>query len=121
MSKKQETIINGIDVSECEYFKNGSCGLETLTPCPYYKDCYFKQLKRLQEENDELKQERLEVARLFDKTCRCDDLQAGTAKCQYFNNDCISIRHCMKKFRSLKDSYKQALKEIRKEANRLLY
>lgn len=44
--------INGIDVSECKHFKNGSCGLETLTPCPYYKDCYFKQLKRLQQELD---------------------------------------------------------------------
>lgn len=61
---------NGIDVSECFYFINhtppkgqgdwcgaihkGACKVYSKD-CEYNKDCYFKQLRRLQEENEELK------------------------------------------------------------------
>ena len=82
-------------------------------------DDFQAEIKQLKKENEELKEERLEIARLFDKTCRCDDLKEDNAKCQYFNEDCISIRHCMKKFRSLKDNYKQALEKIREIAKKI--
>ena len=64
-----ETIINGIDVSECEKLGETidgfTCGLgkrirfanEIITKhnlCKDNPDCYFKQLKRLQEENKRL-------------------------------------------------------------------
>lgn len=61
-------IINGIDVSECTYSKIGidkKCYCEQdlyddRTPvftCDECTDCYFKQLKRLKQENEELKKE----------------------------------------------------------------
>lgn len=69
MSEEKEPIINGIDVSECTYSKIGideKCYCEqdlyddgtpvfTCDECP---DCYFKQLKRLQEENEKLKKKK---------------------------------------------------------------
>lgn len=47
----KEIIIDGVDVSKCKHYKNGSCGIETLTPCLYYKDCYYKQLQKEKFEN----------------------------------------------------------------------
>lgn len=67
----EEIIINGIDVSECEFYEemrelpdnlNGGyyiqhcyCGLQGDNYCICNKnpDCYFKQLKRLEQENKE--------------------------------------------------------------------
>jgi hypothetical protein len=68
----EEPIINGIDVSECEhhytnpvngiiyhgcaiYEQINELGYSQDTLCEQNPDCYFKQLKRLQEENEELK------------------------------------------------------------------
>lgn len=68
---EKEKIINGIDVSECEKLGETidgfTCGLgkrirfanEIITKhnlCKDNPDCYFKQLKRLQEENEKLKE-----------------------------------------------------------------
>lgn len=57
-----ETIINGIDVSECEFLECGMCNAQrncdgyTGIECKYdNEDCYYRQLKRLQEENEKLK------------------------------------------------------------------
>lgn len=72
MSKKQETIINGTNVSECEHhytntvngiIYNGCAIYEQInelgysqdTLCEQNPDCYFKQFKRLQKENESLK------------------------------------------------------------------
>lgn len=55
--------INGIDVSECKNFYCGICEEENKIPrtiehftadCIFYPNCYYKQLKRLQEENKRL-------------------------------------------------------------------
>lgn len=96
--------INGIDVSEwelkgvlipiteCKYFGGiGDCK-ESKGLCVDNDNCYFKQLKRLEKENEELKK-------------RCEELDKMTG--------IFSVR--------LADKYKQALEEIREEANRLLY
>jgi predicted RNase H-like nuclease (RuvC/YqgF family) len=96
-----ETIINGIDVSECEhhytnpvngtiyhgcaiYEQVNELGYSQDTLCEQNPDCYFKQLKRLQEENEELKK-------------RCEELDKMTG--------IFSAR--------LAKKYKQALEEIR--------
>ena len=63
MSEEKETIINGIDVSECGFccWKHNAnelienyCAIFN-NKCICNPDCYFKQLKRLQQENKELK------------------------------------------------------------------
>lgn len=67
-----KTIINGIDVSECVHLDEWKhcnickeliktipdrhqCLMEKDLRCEYYSDCYFKQFKRLQQENEKLK------------------------------------------------------------------
>lgn len=64
-----EIIINGIDVSECRYLNKVVneelyCNIdeEHLYTCSSDENCYFKQLKGLQEENKELKKQ-LEFSR----------------------------------------------------------
>lgn len=48
-------IINGIDVSECEYYDDGTCcNKDVLALSCDTTDCIYKQLKRLQEENKRL-------------------------------------------------------------------
>lgn len=64
-NEEKETIINGIDVSECDirakYFEKNICELgnrklgELHYLCSENPNCYFKQLKRLEQENIKLK------------------------------------------------------------------
>ena len=90
-----ETIINSIDVREehkiCKYRFKG----KSCKDCPL--NCKFK---RLQEENKELKN------RL--KTLDDEEFVYEVTEIEYNN------------FKKM-NKYKQALEEIRKEANRLLY
>lgn len=54
-----ETIINGIDVSECYFYNSGKCDNPNGMACNCINNavCYFKELKHLQEENKKLKEE----------------------------------------------------------------
>lgn len=68
----EEIIIDGVNVAECFYFidhtppkgqgdwcgaiHKGACKVYSKD-CEYNKDCYYKQLKRLEQENKELKEE----------------------------------------------------------------
>ena len=60
-----KNMINGINVSNCKYFNNGWCLLSESCDAIKYKpcgdmtlfDCYFKQLKRKEQECEELKAE----------------------------------------------------------------
>ena len=59
----KEIIIDGVDVSECEYYQYNMCTAtkDNYGDCSYYckdydmKDCYFKQLTRKTQECEELK------------------------------------------------------------------
>ena len=67
MTDKQ-IIIDGVDVSKCKYidienFEKPICHCisqrnECEMPCEYNKDCYYKQLKRKEQECEELKEDR---------------------------------------------------------------
>lgn len=58
MTDKQ-IIIDSVDVSGCKYFENTEnemcCSLHCCGGCRTYKDCYFKQLKRKEQECEFLK------------------------------------------------------------------
>lgn len=91
--------INGIDVSECKYFnkvlnEEPYCNIEEehLYTCSSDENCYFKQLKRLQEENEKLKN------RL--KTLDEEEFVYEVTEIEYNN------------FKKM-NKYKQALEEIR--------
>ena len=69
--ENKEIIIDGTDVSECKHFKIGTCLADYLltdmnfseAKCELCKNCYYKQLKRKEQECEEinLKNERLVV------------------------------------------------------------
>lgn len=103
--------INGIDVSECEfYFEDNGVIAPDGTPeranictspekscenndsCYCNKDCYFKQLKRLQEENEKLKEN-----------------QCCPETCEHIATEIIRYSNVCE----VNSKYKQALEEIR--------
>lgn len=54
-------IIDGINVSECCFYNNSKCNNPNGMACNCINNavCYFKELKRLEQENKELKEEKL--------------------------------------------------------------
>ena len=74
---KEEIIINGVDVRFCQYFndKNKKCRTcsyvenikYTSYKCEDDKNCYYKQIRRLKEENEKLKQYLLSIAMIIEE------------------------------------------------------
>ena len=141
MSEETETIINGIDVSECEHhytntvngiIYNGCAIYEQInelgysqdTLCEQNPDCYYKQFKRLQQELDIKEKmldkfmigsgETLEKLQKENEKLKAD-LKGETEQCQKWYQS-----ETDKHFQMLK--YEQALEEIRKEyTNSIFY
>lgn len=61
---KNKQIIDGIDVSECIYFRMNNkmpmcraCNSGVGSPyCEYHKDCYYKQLKRAEQKLEKIEE-----------------------------------------------------------------
>jgi 5-formaminoimidazole-4-carboxamide-1-beta-D-ribofuranosyl 5'-monophosphate synthetase len=129
--------INGIDVSECkklgETIDGFTCGLgkrirfanEIITKhnlCKDNSDCYFKQLKRLQEENEELKNKNNDlIEEIASKNIDIAISQKEYEELKkYIGGFTFNCRYCdewyMDKCNYIKkdNKYKQALEEIRK-------
>lgn len=127
-----ETIINGIDVSECEYAADTipvDCENNT---CFCYEDenCYFKQLKRLQKENEELRQVRKnspdiqepyiylyrqikkQCYKLEEETQELKENQCCPETCEHIATEIIRYSNVCE----INLKYKQALEEIKKWA-----
>ena len=72
MTDKEQIIIDGVDVSRCEWFKDGmcyaECDLEGYTDWECkdaeLSNCYFKQLARKTEEYEKYKQALDEVEKV---------------------------------------------------------
>lgn len=70
MTDKEQIIIDGVDVSECEFYNPYYCGMyidgygDSEGVCSDYEDCYYKQLARKTQECEELK-EKIEQAKDF--------------------------------------------------------
>ena len=72
MTDKQ-IIIDGVDVSGCKHFKNATCIADYLltdmnfseAKCELCKNCYYKQLKRKEQEGDKYKQTRIDIIRFL--------------------------------------------------------
>lgn len=77
----KEIIIDGVNVAGCEYLnkvvnEEPYCNMdeEHLYTCSSDENCYFKQLKRLEQENAELKQTLQEIKAIAEIAfLLCDD------------------------------------------------
>lgn len=83
MTDKEQIIINGVDVSGCEYACNTAFGKNGCKHpmmkniyCPKNPNCYFKQLARKTQECEELK-ERIK--------CNCFDPKSNNNRCISYN------------------------------------
>lgn len=103
----KELIIDGVDVSGCEFYNKDdkTCrevnGKYDTDICDFDKcknsDCYYKQLARKEQECEELKKWKENVINLFNKTCRCKYLNEENAHCSFYNKECIAINQCLYK------------------------
>ena len=145
MVKSEKVIIDGIDVSECVFFKERYTRIGDdvdndisfknhcmLSECTFSIDncekinCYYKQLKRLQEENEELKEENSHKSNLIWYIFHCSKVET-VQRLLYEYYECINDdrynKKRVKKFwddvfhlqqrKKYKSKYKQALEEIR--------
>lgn len=96
-------IIDGIDVTKCKHcmyqgfraFPQCRLNLDSFaTACEQHKDCYYKQLKRAEQENEKLKEEIKLAQELSDQSI------------EYFGNS-------REEFKKKSHRYKQALMDIR--------
>lgn len=106
-----------IPIMECKYFEGiGDCK-ESKGLCIANENCYFKQLKRLQEENEGLKANKGRCAfKSLDNTF-CDEAKFKIDKLE-LDKDCLNASlETARKYRGIaeadRDKYKQALEEIR--------
>ena len=128
-----KTIINGIDVSECyadkKMMKDGLYCFWEGGNCADNEFCYFKELKRLQKENEELKKENSHKSCLIWYIFNCSKVET-IQRLLYEYYECINDdRHNKKRVknfwddvfhlrprRKYKSKYKQALEEIKEIA-----
>lgn len=96
----KEIIINGVDVSKCEYrdWRNFCCcnnskeneGEERVTGrggCKYNPNCHYKQLARKEQECEELKETLIEIKEYLIKECKiCKE------QCAITNEDCADCQ-----------------------------
>lgn len=93
MKSEREIIIDGVNVSECIHIDNWKhcnccndliktiypkatkCHIEEDLRCEFYPNCYFKQLKRKEQEYEKYKQTLAEIKDITEKQCNiCEAL-----------------------------------------------
>lgn len=117
-------IINGIDVSECKYLnkvvnEEPYCNIdeEHLYTCSSDESCYFKQLKRLQEENEELKEKCKKYSEINEQEIRhyvilTNENKQLTKVCQEYKDRYCELYENADQLTNKTYKYKQALEEI---------
>lgn len=115
MTEEEIIIIDGVNVAGCCKCYNVEqkilCGASGI--CANNPNCYYKQLKRLEQENKELKGWKERVVKLFESACRCKYLNEETDICSYTNDKCMNINKCAYKYQNLSDTYRSVLEEIK--------
>lgn len=115
-----KTIINGIDVSECAYFNSTTyeepyCNIdqERLYTCSSDENCYYKQLKRLQEENKSLQM--LSCVNCGEKYLSPDgsELYEKNVQLQKENEELKKYQYTQEYLQSEIEKRQKALEEIR--------
>ncbi|MBS6552929.1 MAG: hypothetical protein KH321_03185 [Clostridium sp.] len=106
MTDKKEIIIDGVDVSGCEYYDQGICNIpdviETYDSCIDKGACYFKQLQRKEKECEELSNEIEELNVKYETVVNLAKKNADANE------------YCLQELEKENQKLKQALDEIEK-------
>lgn len=118
MTDKEQIIINGVDVSECENFrpKDRFTCHPYICNCHQKPNCYFKQLARKTQECEELKKKlsaaNLEIENLkkeLDKAYEWEQTNRATGICET----------CTEKANLTLDIYRDGMNKIEKLINEI--
>lgn len=124
----EEVIIDGVDVSECCFYNNSKCDNPNGMACNCINNavCYFKELKRLEQERDEWKKkyedaanENLkEIYELIKKNdCWRGIVNVVCSKLEQENKELKEQAQldgeCIDKLIEARDMYAKALEEIK--------
>ena len=122
----EEIIINGVDVAKCRYFTSewdfNNCGhICKGTECKYKRMWYKKQLKRKEQECEELKkylhknfEEKDKIHLIIDRLLEASGYDTNTASAEDFEDVYENMRYEKQQL----DRYKQTLTEIKKIAEK---
>lgn len=106
MTDKKKTIIDGVDVSGCEYYDQGICNIpdviETYDSCIDKGACYFKQLQRKEKECEEVSNEIVELNVKYETVVNLAKKNADANE------------YCLQELEKENQKLKQALDEIEK-------
>ena len=106
MTNKKQIIIDGVDVSECECLKYDKIGCSVDDCYCLGNDCYYKQLARKTQENEQLQEENEKLRMELCNQCgEKDD----------YNIPCRTIRELdygLQKQIEENDCYRKTLKKI---------
>ena len=106
MTDKKEIIIDGVDVSGCEYYDHGICNIpdviETYDSCIDKGACYFKQLQRKEKECEEVSNEIVELNVKYETVVNLAKKNADANE------------YCLQELEKENQKLKQALDEIEK-------
>ena len=104
MTDKKEIIIDGVDVSGCEYYDQGICNIpdviETYDSCIDKGACYFKQLQRKEKECEEVSNEIVELNVKYETVVNLAKKNADANE------------YCLQELEKENQKLKQALDEI---------
>lgn len=104
MTDKKEIIIDGVDVSGCEYYAQGICNIpdviETYDSCIDKGACYFKQLQRKEKECEEVSNEIVELNVKYETVVNLAKKNADANE------------YCLQELEKENQKLKQALDEI---------
>ena len=117
MPDKKEIIINGVDVSKCEFYCEEYCTLSNdrnerlpfAEKCTGYSDCCYKQLKRKKQECEELRQYHNKCCEEFE-----NEKQNLIDKYNQLSKDFFIGKYCKKEYCELLKAKEQecALKKL---------
>lgn len=106
MTDKEQIIIDGVDVSGCEYYDQGICNIpdviETYDSCIDKGACYFKQLQRKEKECEEVSNEIVELNVKYETVVNLAKKNADANE------------YCLQELEKENQKLKQALDEIEK-------
>ena len=116
MTDKQ-LIIGGVDVSGCIYYQYNMCTAtkDNYGDCSFYckdyemNDCYYKQLKRKEQECEELKKE---LEAVYDDCKGCPTCNEALYNANLYAKECRELKQTLAEIKEITEPYKMTIKKI---------
>ena len=117
MTDKEKIIIDGVDVSGCLYFCDGYCNDHNDGfKCNLNSEhCYYKQLKRKEQEYEELRQYHNKCCKEFENEKQALLEKYNQVSINFYNGDYCNTEHC-----SLLKAKEQECEELKRKVELMM-